>query len=68
MTVCRDKGINRIYIPIWVAFTEAIYSQAFLETVVFHSSHFLCRTEIFLGSELDYYMFGGQNDMVKHRI
>lgn len=28
MTVCRNKGINRIYIPIWVAFTEAKYSPA----------------------------------------
>lgn len=57
MTVCRDKGINRIYIPIWVAFTEAKHSPALLETVVFHSIHFLWTTEIFLESGLDYSMF-----------
>lgn len=36
MTVCREKGITRIYIPIWVAFNEAKYSPALLEAAVFH--------------------------------
>lgn len=57
MTVCRDKRINRIYIPIWVTFTEAKYSPALWETVVFHSILFLGPTEIFLGFGLDYSLF-----------
>ncbi len=36
MTMCREKGITRIYIPIWVAFNEAKYSPALLKAAVFH--------------------------------
>lgn len=36
MTVCREKGITCIYIPIWVAFNEAKYSPALLGAAVFH--------------------------------
>lgn len=36
MTVCRQKGITRIYAPIWVALNEAKYSPALLEAAIFH--------------------------------
>lgn len=36
MTVCREKGITCIYIPIWVAFNQAKYSPALLEAAIFH--------------------------------
>lgn len=36
MTVCREKRITRIYIPIWVAFNETKYSPALFEATVFH--------------------------------
>lgn len=36
MTVCREKGITCIYIPIWVAFNETKYSPALLGAAVFH--------------------------------
>ena len=36
MTVCREKGITRLYSPIWVAFHQAKYSPALLEAAAFH--------------------------------
>lgn len=49
MTVCREKGITRIYIPIWVAFDKAKYSQALLEAAVFHVFNFFMSCRMFRG-------------------
>lgn len=56
MTVCKNKEINRIYIPIWVASAEAT-RQLCRKLFVFHPILFLGPTEIFLDSGLDYSLF-----------
>lgn len=57
MAVCREKGITRIYIPIWVAFNEAKYSPAFVEGLLYFMYSFSMSCRMFLGYVLDYSMF-----------